>query len=186
MCSETERAVGTRSSRSPRRWNWPARNRWPSWPRERTGSTAPPTPRGRTPTGPPSHAPRPLGSTPARIFPATTPTRSSRRWATGSSPGQRAPTWPTWRSDGRGNLLHQDDVEPSRTVHADRQGELDVGRAARSRDQGQVRGQGARRRGEEVVQRIEDTVPAYDRHVVRREEPRLDRPAALARADDRA
>ena len=56
-------------------------------------------------TEPPSRAPRPLGSTPPRTCPATMPTRSSRRWETWSSPDPPAPTWPIWRSDGRGNLL---------------------------------------------------------------------------------
>jgi len=123
-----------------------------SWPRERTGSTAHRRRGGIRRRNHRRGAPRPWGSIPSRTWRATTRTRSSRRWETGSSPGRRAPTWPTWSSRGRESPLYQDDVEPLGPVHADRQGELDVRRAAGSRDEGQVRGRGAADRREEIVE----------------------------------
>src|SRR5512141_1602226 len=90
---------------------------------------------------------------------------------------------PAEGKNGESARLYDEDVEFFGAMHADRQGELDVGRAAGSRDKGDVRRWGIGHRREEVVQRIEDPVPAHDRHVVRGKKPRLDRAAPLARAD---
>src|SRR3990172_1401570 len=76
-----------------------------------------------------------------------------------------------------------DNVQFLRAVDPDRKRQLDVCRPAGPRDQGNVRRRVLREGGEAVVQRGENPFAGNDRHVVRRQQARLDRPPAGAYTD---